>query len=121
MQTWRQGSWSERANRLFPQGSNGEYDFPDGLAPVFERASPYPLELATRSVDYDMGLGVVGRRALGQAVTSNWPGSRRRVDAAGGLGLSTTSSRGWRRSVRGDRHEATMTAIRIAGARRSKI
>lgn len=29
--------WSVRAHQHFPQGSNGEYDFPGGWSPVFQR------------------------------------------------------------------------------------
>ena len=31
-------SWAERAAARFPQGSNGEYDFPEALVPVFREA-----------------------------------------------------------------------------------
>ncbi len=30
-------AWSTRAHARFPQGSNGEYDFPGGWSPVFVR------------------------------------------------------------------------------------
>ena len=52
-------TWSERANRRFPQGSNGEYDFPDGLAPVFARANGSHVWDADgrEYVDYTMAWG----------------------------------------------------------------
>ena len=67
MQTRQHGTWAERANRLFPQGSNGEYDFPDGLTPVFERANGCHVWDADGQeyVDYTMAWGsaLVGHAA----------------------------------------------------------
>ncbi len=125
MQMMRPGSWSDRANRLFPQGSNGEYDFPDGLAPVFERASGCRLWEADgrEYVDYTMAWGsaLVGHAAP------------RLVDAvakqlANGINVAALSTQlvelaerlhdlqPWLDKVRfvATGTEATMTALRIA-------
>ncbi len=51
--------WSERAHQRFPQGSNGEYDFPGGWSPVFARGSGARLwDTSGREwVDYTMAWG----------------------------------------------------------------
>ena len=123
--TTPQGSWSDRANRLFPQGSNGEYDFPDGLAPVFERANGcHVWDTDGREyVDYTMAWGsaLVGHAAphLVDAVTRQ---------LSSGINLAALSTQlvelaerlndlqPWLDKVRfvSTGTEATMTAIRIA-------
>ena len=128
------GSWSDRATRLFPQGSNGEYDFPDGLAPVFTRANGCHVwdSEGREYVDYTMAWGsaLVGHAPpqLVEAVTRQ---------LASGINLAALSTQlvelaerlndlqPWLDKVRfvSTGTEATMTAIRIArGATgRSKV
>ena len=121
----RWGSWSDRANRLFPQGSNGEYDFPDGLAPVFERASGCHVWDADGQeyVDYTMAWGsaLVGHAAphLVEALTGQ---------LSAGINVAALSTRlvelaerlndlhPWLEKMRfvATGTEATMTALRIA-------
>jgi glutamate-1-semialdehyde 2,1-aminomutase len=125
MQTTRWGSWADRANRLFPQGSNGEYDFPEGLAPVFERAVGSHVWDADGKeyVDYSMAWGsaLVGHAAprLVEAVTRQLPLG---INVAA---LSTplvelaerlNELQPWLEKVRfvATGTEATMTALRIA-------
>ena len=128
------GPWSERANRRFPQGSNGEYDFPDGLAPVFARAvGSHVWDADGREyVDFTMAWGsaLVGHAAPGvvEAVTRQ---------LSSGINVAALSTRlvelaerlnerhPWLEKVRfvATGTEATMTALRIArGATgRSKV
>ncbi len=121
----RPGSWSDRANRHFPQGSNGEYDFPDGLAPVFQRANGCRVwdTDGREYVDYTMAWGsaLVGHAApqLVEAVTRQ---------LSSGINLAALSTQlvelaerlndlePWLDKVRfvSTGTEATMTAIRIA-------
>jgi glutamate-1-semialdehyde 2,1-aminomutase len=121
----RNGTWFERANRLFPQGSNGEYDFPDGWAPVFERALGSHVWDADghEYVDYTMAWGsaLVGHAAphLVGAVTRQL--SRGINVAALSVPLVELAERlhdlqPWLEKVRfvATGTEATMTALRIA-------
>ena len=59
MPTTPRDSWSDRAHQRFPQGSNGEYDFPGGWSPVFVRGAGAELWDTTgrRWVDYTMAWG----------------------------------------------------------------
>lgn len=71
-------AWSDRAHARFPQGSNGEYDFPGGWSPIFVRGAGAALwdVSGRRWVDYTMAWGsaLVGHAhpllvdAIGRAV-----------------------------------------------------
>ncbi len=52
-------SWVERTQKLFPQGSNGEYDLPDELVRVFVKGKgPHVWDVDNRRyVDYTMAWG----------------------------------------------------------------
>ncbi len=52
-------AWSDRAHERFPQGSNGEYDFPGGWSPIFVRGAGAELwdTSGRRWVDYTMAWG----------------------------------------------------------------
>jgi len=134
MRMTRQGSWAERANRLFPQGSNGEYDFPDGLTPVFARANGCHVWDADGQeyVDYTMAWGSA---LVGHAAPHLVDAVMRQLSA--GINVAALSTglvelaerlndlQPWLEKVRfvATGTEATMTALRIArGATgRSKI
>lgn len=55
------GTWSKRAERVFPAGSNGEFDFPPGEARVLSRGAGCRVtDAAGRSyIDLSMGWGSV--------------------------------------------------------------
>ncbi|MFN8058739.1 MAG: aminotransferase class III-fold pyridoxal phosphate-dependent enzyme [Vicinamibacterales bacterium] len=59
MTTMTRDAWSDRAHERFPQGSNGEYDFPGGWSPVFVRGAGAELwdTEGRRWVDYTMAWG----------------------------------------------------------------
>lgn len=120
-------AWSARAHARFPQGSNGEYDFPGGWSPVFVRGEGPALwdTGGRRWVDYTMAWGsaLVGHahphlvdalgRAAGQGVNF----------AALSAGLVELAERlagpqiaPWLERVRfvASGSEATLTALRIA-------
>lgn len=119
--------WSVRAHQHFPQGSNGEYDFPGGWSPVFERGQGAALwDVDGREwVDYTMAWGsaLIGHAHphLVEAISRS---AANGVNfAAMSEGLVTLAERlagpgiaPWMQRVRfvTSGSEATSTAIRIA-------
>ena len=127
MATVTRDAWSDRAHARFPQGSNGEYDFPGGWSPVFVRGTGAELWDTTgrRFVDYTMAWGsaLVGHAhpvlvdAIGRAAAQG-VNFAAMSDGLVRLAERLTSSAiaPWLERVRfvTSGSEATSTAIRIA-------
>lgn len=119
--------WSVRAHQHFPQGSNGEYDFPGGWSPVFRRGQGAALwDVDGREwVDYTMAWGsaLVGHAHPHLVEAISRSASTAVNFAAMSEGLVTLAERltgadiaPWMQRVRfvTSGSEATSTAIRIA-------
>ncbi|MFM7537270.1 MAG: aspartate aminotransferase family protein [Acidimicrobiales bacterium] len=118
-------TWAARAAARFPQGSNGEYDFPDDLVPVFDEAVGCRLldGDGREYVDYTMAWGsaLVGH-AHPHVVDAIARQARRGINVAAmstrlvELAERVVAVHPWLERLRvvATGSEATLTALRIA-------